>query len=617
MNRKTNSMLLLAGCCAVQSCAAADAKATKQPNILWIITDDQRADALECWNRATRGSAESELGFVMSPNVDKLAQEGVLFTRSFCNSPVSAPSRASIHTGKYPHHNAIPDFRLTHNTNDFANPLFPTILTELGYKTSNFGKLGTRIADSHDKMGFDNINIYQANVSYGSLQSAGMTDWGKIELWRPADKKGKKEFWVYEDGTRVEYYRDRPKGLEIPAEDKKIRKDFDKAQHIIRKGDGVLGGESTQPSHKTLDGRIQESFIKYLRNENSEFVALNGEKMQGANTSQPQFLNLGFHFPHTAVIPSKEYRDLFLSKKYNVPELTDEEWSKMPAQVQRWAKSGSIKTLTAAQKEQIIRDYYAFCAMGDMLIGEAVAEFKAYCKRNDQPYYIVYACGDHGWHLGEQGVCSKSGGYIKSNETAVIVISSEKNGKFPAGKVVDDLVEYVDFYPTFLSLAGLDVSDKKYDYLDGRDLTVTASGKVKGRDYVLGETNVVAGPRGYLRAKDFAFAMQIRESAPSVKYPAGKNIKWALEAPREAVNMTLFDLRVDPKEQNNVAYTAEYAALADWFRVKAANIIVGDGRVEVTDWKKLNDFYVSDFGVGSDDKVLNIPKNLIPKAKAK
>ncbi len=615
MYRKLNPVLLVAASCAIQSCATVDAKSEKQPNILWIITDDQRADALECWNRATRGEAESELGFVMSPNVDKLAKEGVLFTRSFCNSPVSAPSRASIHTGKYPHHNAIPDFRLTHNTNDFANPLFPTVLSELGYMTTNFGKLGTRIADSHDKMGFDNINIYQAEVSYGSLQSAGMTDWGKIELWQPADAKGKKEFWIYEDGTRVEYYRDRPDGLEISAEDLKIRADYDEAQQIIRKGGGVLGGESPQPTRQTLDGRIQESFIKYLTNENSEFTALNGETMQGANTSQPQFLNLGFHFPHTAVIPSKEYRDLFLSKSYNVPELTDEEWSKMPEQVQHWAKSGSIKNLTPEQKEQIIRDYYAFCAMGDMLIGEAVAEFKAYCKRNDQPYYIVYACGDHGWHLGEQGVCSKSGGYVKSNETAVIVVSSEKNGKFPAGKVVDDLVEYVDFYPTFISLAGLDANDKKFDFLDGRDLTVTASGKVKGRDYVLGETNVVAGPRGYLRAKDFAFAMQIRESTPSVKYPAGKNIKWALEAPREAVNMTLFDLRVDPKEQNNVAYTEEYAALADWFRTKAANIIVGDGRVEVTDWKIFNEFYVSDFAVGSDDKVLDIPKNLIPKVK--
>lgn len=596
--------------------AASASFAAKQPNILFIITDDQRADALECWNRATRGSAESELGFVMSPNVDKLAQEGVLFTRSFCNSPVSAPSRASIHTGKYPHHNAIPDFRLAHNTNEFANPLFTSVLQAEGYKTTLFGKLGTRIADSHTKLNFDNINIYQSSISYASLQEAGMTDWGKENITRPADEKGKREVWVYEDGTRVKYYLERPKGMEIPAEDAKVKRNFDKKQQIIRQGGkAILGGESTQPTRKTLDGRIQEAYIDYLKNEGKEFKSLNGKMMQGADPSQPQFINLGFHFPHTAVIPSKEYRDIFLSKSYNVPSLSDEEWEKMPSHIKRWQKAGSILKLTAAQKEQIIRDYYAFCAMGDMLIGEAVEEFKAYCKRNDQPYYIVYACGDHGWHLGEQGVSCKASGYIKSNETAVIVVSSEDKKSFPEGKIVDDLVEYVDFYPTFLSLAGVDVSDKKYDYLDGRDLTLTAQGKMKPREYVLGETSVVCGPRGYIRSKDFAFAMQIRENIPSSKYPAGTDIKWALEAPRESISMTLFDLRVDPKEQNNVAYTKEYEGLADWFRVKAGNIILGDRRVEVADWRRLNEYYMSDFAVGSDDKVLDIPAKLIPKIK--
>ena len=607
-----NSKLFLASCCVAHSITAIGQQ--KQPNILWIITDDQRADALSCWNKATRGNSESELGFVMSPNVDRLAEEGVLFTRSFCNSPVSAPSRASIHTGLYPHHNGIPDFRLAHNTNNFSHPLFPTILEERGYKTTLFGKLGTRISHFEEKLDFKNIKIYQSELSYGSLQKAGMTDWGKEEIFVPKDKKGKKEFWINEDGSKISYYRDRPEGLEIPKEDIAIREAFDKKQHIIRKGEtGILGGESPQPTHKTLDGRIQESFIKYLKNENNEFTALHGQKMQGANTSQPQFISLGFHFPHTAVIPSKEYRDLFLSKKYNVPELTKEEWNKMPEQVKRWQKSGSIAELTSEQKEQIIRDYYAFCAMGDKLIGEAVAEFKAYCKRNDQPYYIVYACGDHGWHLGEQGVCCKSSGYVKSNQTAIIVVSSEDDKNFPRGKVVDDFVEYVDFYPTFISMAGVNVNDKKYDYLDGRDLAVTASGKIEGRDYVLGETNVTGGPRGYLRAKDFAFSMQIRENVPSSKYPAGKNIKWVLEAPREDISMALFDLRVDPREQNNVAYDPKYAALADWFRKKAANIIVGDGRIEITDWKIKNDYYMSDFGLGSDDKKLDIPKNLIPK----
>ena len=45
------------------ACLSQVAFAEKKPNILWIITDDQRADALECWNLATRGTSESELGY--------------------------------------------------------------------------------------------------------------------------------------------------------------------------------------------------------------------------------------------------------------------------------------------------------------------------------------------------------------------------------------------------------------------------------------------------------------------------------------------------------------------------------------------------------------------------
>ena len=52
--------------------------AQEKPDILWILTDDHRADALECFNIATRGTKESRLGYVSSPALNKLASEGVL-----------------------------------------------------------------------------------------------------------------------------------------------------------------------------------------------------------------------------------------------------------------------------------------------------------------------------------------------------------------------------------------------------------------------------------------------------------------------------------------------------------------------------------------------------------
>lgn len=594
-------------------------KAEKQPNILWIITDDQRADALECWNMATRGTRENKLGYVSSPNINKLASEGVLFTHAFCNSPVSAPSRASMHTGKYTHHSGIYAFELCHNENDYSTPLLPETMHKAGYKTMLFGKLGVRIVRYSEPLTFATTGwCYDEAVRMeDELQRVGITDWCKNAAPK-GEAKGTKEYWYYPDGSKVSYYVKRT-GQRLTSEDKETASRFRQKHEVVNAPmsdtGGILGGVSPMPTDKTLDGRIAEEFISYLNHPNQKYKILCGREIEGPKSGQPQFINLGFHFPHTPVMPSKEYRDMFKDKHYNLPEFTSEEFNKMPSQLKKWHKAGSITSLTDEQKLQFIRDYYAFCAMGDHLLGKAVEEFKSYCAKRNEPYLIVLACGDHGWHLGEQGVAAKASNYVKSNQTAVIVVSSDKS-KFPAGKVVDDLIEYVDFVPTFISAAGLNPAGGDFDYLDGRSLELTANSKVAPRDYVLGATNVVCGHRAYLRSKDFAFSMKTRNflGDNSEKNKPNENIRWALECPPEDVDMALFDLRIDRDEINNVANKKEYRELAEWFRKKLGNIVLGDDRVECI-WNKKNEYNISSFARGCDDKKLDIPENIIPKVK--
>ncbi len=582
----------------------------QKPNILWVITDDHRADALACWNRATRGTSESELGYVSSPNIDQLASEGVLFTHSFCNSPISAPSRGSMHTGRYPHHNSIFNFQVTHNTNDFAQPLVPDMMKSLGYQTLSVGKTGYYIFKYNQP--FKDIENYDVRITMEKdLERVGITDW--CQTAAPAgEAAGTKENWYYPDGTKVAYYRKRT-GAELTAEDIATAEAFAKKHKIIRHPQHtmpeVLAGESPMPTEKTLDGRIAEEFMTFLDHENESYNILVGREVEGVDTSRPLFAHLGFHFPHSAIMPSKEYRDQFLHRSYNVPDFDEVERSMIPKQLQKWNTNFDVTSLSQEDRQQIIRDYYAFCAMGDHLLGQAVEKFKTYCAKNDQPYIVVIVCGDHGWHLGEQGVSYKASNYTKSNQTAVIVVSSDKE-TFPAGKVVDDFVEFVDFAPTFYAAAGGDVSKEEFDYLDGRDLAATASGTVTPRDDVLGETSVSDGHRAYLRGKEFAFSMRNRPKT-GIKTP-NANVKWALECTPEEADMALYDLRVDPKERINLAYAEGYEELASWFRQKLGNIVLGDGRLECN-WPVKNDYNISNFAVGSDDKVLEIPAHLIPK----
>ncbi len=611
---KTKNLLPLLALAAPATIAVAQ---ESKPNILWIITDDQRADALECWNRATRGTSENALGYVSSPNLDKLASEGVLFTDTYCNSPVSAPSRASMHTGRYPHHNGIYNFVLAHNENDFSRPLIPTVMNDAGYKTILFGKTGVRIFKYSDPMRFveDPNHTYTDKVSMeGDLERAGLADRCSEGVYQKGLVPGTKESWYYPDGEIVSFYTNR-KGAELTPEDLAGAEQIKERQGLIMMPEHphaeIIGGVNTMPTDRTLDGRIAFEVMNYLENENSRYKALVGREMDGPNSKQPQFINVGFHFPHTPVLPSEEYRSQFKDRTYTMPEFDEIENSLMPKQLDRWKSIYNITTLSDEDKQQIVRDYYAFCAMGDHLIGETVDKFKEYCEDNDQPYLIVIACGDHGWHLGEQGVSYKASNYAKSNQTALIVVSSDKN-KYPAGKVVDDFVEYVDFAPTFFAEAGYDITTPEFDHLDGRDIAATVAGATP-RDYVLGETSVSSGYRAYLRGKDFAFSMRSRKSNYNPK-KLGADIMWALECTPKEADMALFDLRVDPDERRNVAYDKEYEKLADWFRQKLGNIVLGDGRVEC-DWDKINVYDISEFAKGSDDKKLDIPKKIIPKVK--
>ena len=62
-------------------------------------------------------------------------------------------------------------------------------------------------------------------------------------------------------------------------------------------------------------------FSEYLQNANSSYKSIVGTQMQGPDTDKPQFIHLGFHFPHTPVMPSKEYRDKFAGREYKIPVL--------------------------------------------------------------------------------------------------------------------------------------------------------------------------------------------------------------------------------------------------------------------------------------------------------
>ena len=126
---------------------------SQKPNIIFILTDDQRFDGL--------GYAGNKL--ISTPEMDKLARDGTYFENAMVTTPICAASRASILTGLYERtHNY--NFQTGNIRESYMIDSYPSILKESGYRTAFYGKYGVRY-DDLDKQ-FDDYESYDRNNAY-------------------------------------------------------------------------------------------------------------------------------------------------------------------------------------------------------------------------------------------------------------------------------------------------------------------------------------------------------------------------------------------------------------------------------------------------------------------
>lgn len=123
----------------------------KKPNIVYLFFDELRCDALSCYEDAPAG--------IRTPNIDRIAERGVLFKECYCNSPVCVPSRYSILTGLYPETTGVYHNEAAWEGYEVEKQFLtiPEVLEKNGYATANFGKQhlprGIAPFGLHDKSG--------------------------------------------------------------------------------------------------------------------------------------------------------------------------------------------------------------------------------------------------------------------------------------------------------------------------------------------------------------------------------------------------------------------------------------------------------------------------------
>lgn len=584
----------------------------QQANVLYILTDDHRYDAIRAFNEMLHGHEMSELGYVESPQIDRLTKMGTTFINTYCQAQGCAPSRASMIYGRYPFRSGVYEFEYHNNKAEHCRPTLPEQMAKLGYQTLHVGKLGVRIKTIENGK-VKPIQIYQTDFKFKTMHKEGFTAWGKDNFTEIDGKKLEKplnntDFFVSSDGkfqyNSLQLEKERP---ELAGNTEKAFKKYDIIRHYNKKepkkidSGMIISGVSSRPAGENRDGFYTTVFADYLKSENKKYT-IGSQTVDGINPAKPLFCHLGYDFPHTPVLPPADYRARFQKHKYKIPEFNEAEFESMAKQMKKQVMAGFSNHYSDAEKQAFVQDYYAYCAYGDDLVGKAADAFIEYSTKHKQEWMIIYVNGDHGWKLNDHGSISKFSPWDVDCHNPIVVVSSNKKA-FPAGKVVRNFTEFVDIAPTALAAAGATLKDKQYDYLDGMDMAKITAGKAPVRDYVIGESHAVTGPRAFIRTKEYVFSMQTRPDKTR-----GKNMDWARNVSYRELDPALYHFAEDSHEIKNLAFDEEYAEIAQAMKEKLINIVLGDNRVEVEWGKKAGGtkVYRSNFAPGAHDYKLKL-----------
>ncbi len=365
-------------------------------NVLFVAVDDLRPQ-LNCYGQKQ----------VISPNIDKLANDGILFERVYCQQAVCAPSRCSVLSGCRPDTTQIYDLETPLRTNLPDVISLPEHFKNHGYESISIGKIYHHRDD--DLQGW----------SEKPVQSTG--DW-----------KGRG--YLTDEALEA-----------IVENDKKLEK-----MGNTRRGLGPAFEAADVPDNAYHDGKDAEAGIR----------ALNRLK----DTGNPFFLALGFHKPHLPFNAPKKYWDM-----YNRDEIPLAPNNFEPEGVTEYSLTsfGELRTyfgmppegpVSDDQARQLIHGYYACVSYMDAQLGLVLAELDRLGLRENT---AVILWGDHGWKLGEHASWCKHTNFDIDAHAPLVFSPPDMKG---AAKRTRALTEFVDMYPSLCEICDLPVPD----HLEGR-----------------------------------------------------------------------------------------------------------------------------------------------------
>ena len=372
-----------------------------RPNVLLIIVDDLNV-ALGSYLDST---PHPQYATAKTPNIDRLAAEGIRFEHAYVQNPVCSPSRASLLSGLRPSSTDIygnGTYWRTKLGDDLR--LLPEHLHDHGYFTARVGKIGH--------------NSYEHAISW---------DVSKFALSREPERR----FHLpgYLPGIDLSEVRDNTwtKG----SEDGMSRGEV--LAPVGRSGGLPLSWRATTESPRmTPDGTTATRIVQLL----------------AENKDKPFFIAAGFHKPHQPWVGPASFFEQHPVDSIQLPKTPSGDTEDIPDPAFGIAEDDASHT--DRQKKQAIAAYHAMVTMTDSYVGQLLDALEL-LELDDST--IVVFTSDHGFHLDEHGgLWRKSTQFEETTRVPLIVRLPDGRN---AGQVAAGLVELVDLYPTLIDLAGL------------------------------------------------------------------------------------------------------------------------------------------------------------------
>ncbi len=391
-----------------------------KPNIIFIMSDDHAYQAISAYDNR----------LIETPNIDRIAKMGMLFTNASVTNSICAPSRATILTGKHSHLNGKID---NHFHFDSTNVTFPQILQQNGYQTAMFGKLHF----GNNPKGFDQFKILPGQGAYYNPEFITKNE-GNIEVegyvtdiitdmtldWLQNERKQEEPFMLM-------YLHKAPHRSWLMAE-----------RHLEE------FTNRTFPEPATLfddySGRTYPA-------KEAEMNILHHMAWAGDNKVFPEVMDeLG--------IPEIGYdKQRYAYETNRLNPLQAENYKKAYGKVNADFKK-AYPGMTEEDKmkwkyQRYIQDYLGTIQAVDENVGRLLDYLEA---NNLMENTIIVYTSDQGFYLGEHGWYDKRFVYDESFKTPLLVAWP---GKVKPNVKSDELVQNLDFAQTFLDAAGISAPD--------------------------------------------------------------------------------------------------------------------------------------------------------------